>query len=247
MLPLRGGLAIMVNGHSVADLSCGGTTRRFYFRGATSDEQVAKDVFQQQEYSLNRLRRASELIAFAKEQERRGRRPLIVDAGANIGATALYFTLTFPNSSVVAVEPDHENFNLLSKNTQGLRVKAHHAAVSANKGRVSVFDPGEGHWGYRTRPAADGEVDAGSVPCLMINDLYDAYGSDHFPFIVTDAVAARHKDHGRRRNASDVGGMSRVPSGICSPRPLNGSPGRRCSSLSCTIGCFPSKASHSHS
>src|SRR5438093_872186 len=133
----------MSNSHSVADLSCGGTTRRFYFRGATSDEQVAKDVFQQQEYSLNRLRRASELIEFVKEQERRGRRPLIVDAGANIGATALYFMLTFPNSSVVAVEPDHENYNLLSKNTQGLRVKAHHAAVSATKGRVSVFDPGE--------------------------------------------------------------------------------------------------------
>jgi len=184
----------MVNGHSVADLSCGGTTRRFYFRGATSDEQVAKDVFQQQAYSLNRLRRASELIAFAKEQERRGRRPLIVDAGANIGATALYFMLTFPNSSVVAVEPDHENYNLLSKNTEGLQVKAHHAAVSATKGRVSVFDPGEGHWGYRTRPVVDGEADAGSVPCLMINDLYDAYGSDHFPFIVKVDVEGAERD-----------------------------------------------------
>jgi FkbM family methyltransferase len=184
----------MSDDHLVADLSCGGTTRRFYFRGATSDEKVVRRVFQHQEYSLNPLRRASELIEFAKEQEQRGRRPLIVDAGANIGATAVYFVLTFPNSSVVAIEPDRGNYNLLSKNTQGLRVKAHHAAVCSTKGRARVFDPGEGHWGYRTRALEDGEVDAGSVPRLTINDLYNAYCSDHFPFIVKVDIEGAERD-----------------------------------------------------
>jgi len=184
----------MSDAHSVADLNCGGMTRRFYFRGATSDEQVVKHVFQQQEYSLNRLRRAPELIEFAKAQERKGRRPLIVDAGANIGATAVYFVLTFPNSCVVAIEPDRGNHDLLSKNVQGLQVKAYRAAVCSTKGRMRVFDPGEGHWGYRTRPIETGEADSGSVPGLMINDLYTEYGSDHFPFIVKVDIEGAERD-----------------------------------------------------
>jgi len=184
----------MSDAHSIADISYGGITRPFYFRGATSDEQVVKDVFQQQQYNLNRLRRAPELVEFAKAQERKGRRPLIVDAGANIGASALYFVLTFPNACVVAIEPDRGNHHLLSKNTQGLHVKAYHAAVCSTKGRMNVFDPGEGHWGYRTRPIEAGETAAGSVPSLRINDLYDEYGHDYFPFIVKVDIEGAERD-----------------------------------------------------
>jgi FkbM family methyltransferase len=184
----------MSDAYSVADLSYGGMKRPFYFRGATSDEEVVKHVLQQQQYSLNRLRRAQELTEFAKTQERKGRRPLIVDAGANIGASAVFFALTFPSSCVVAIEPDRGNHHLLCKNTQGLHIKAYHAAVCSTKDRMRVFDPGEGHWGYRTKPIEAGETDSGSVPGLMMNDLFNEYGSDYFPFIVKIDIEGAERD-----------------------------------------------------
>lgn len=41
---------------------------------------------------------------------------LIVDAGANIGDTTVWYATRFPESGVVAIEPDPDNFALLVKN-----------------------------------------------------------------------------------------------------------------------------------
>src|SRR5215475_15612703 len=54
-----------------------------------------------------------------------------------------------------------------------------HAAVSAREGRVKLSDPGEGHWGFRTEAAADGEIQ-----CVTINDIFRQNDATHFPFIV---------------------------------------------------------------
>ena len=35
-----------------------------------------------------------------------GKRPLIVDAGANIGASAAFFAMTYPTAKIVAIEPE---------------------------------------------------------------------------------------------------------------------------------------------
>jgi FkbM family methyltransferase len=42
----------------------------------------------------------------------------IIDAGANIGMAALYFADRFPNATIVALEPDKENFKIAHKNTR---------------------------------------------------------------------------------------------------------------------------------
>jgi len=42
---------------------------------------------------------------------------LIIDAGANIGLAAVYFKNKYPNATVISIEPDSENFEMLKKNT----------------------------------------------------------------------------------------------------------------------------------
>ena len=42
--------------------------------------------------------------------------PLIIDCGANIGLSILYFKKIFPAAQVIGFEPDPHNFNLLQKN-----------------------------------------------------------------------------------------------------------------------------------
>ncbi len=41
--------------------------------------------------------------------------PLILDCGANIGLSALYFQRLYPKARIMAFEPDTHNFELLTK------------------------------------------------------------------------------------------------------------------------------------
>ena len=49
--------------------------------------------------------------------------PYIIDAGANIGLSVIYFKKKFPNAKVVAFEPDPEIFNILKNNMQSFNLK----------------------------------------------------------------------------------------------------------------------------
>lgn len=160
--------------------------RAFYFRPDTSDAAVIIEIFRNGGYDLRRLDRTkkqcrhADVVAFLEsEQQRTGRRPLIVDAGANIGAATIQFLSNFSNARIVSIEPDANNHALLLRNTAGLDVVCMRAAVSAREGRVRLSDPGEGHWGYRTEAASDGEI-----PCVTINDIFRENAATHFPFIV---------------------------------------------------------------
>jgi len=45
-----------------------------------------------------------------------GKRPLIIDCGANIGLASIWFSINFPEAIVYAIEPDRDNFQMLRKN-----------------------------------------------------------------------------------------------------------------------------------
>jgi FkbM family methyltransferase len=42
--------------------------------------------------------------------------PYIIDCGANIGLSVIYLKQMFPDATIIAFEPDEDNFNLLQKN-----------------------------------------------------------------------------------------------------------------------------------
>ena len=134
----------------------------FRHRGTVADRKVIAQMFSAQHYSFARLRRGAELDARYAELLGAGRRPLILDAGANIGASAMFFGMRFPGAHIVALEPAANNFELLSANVAGLDVDARCAAIGARDGEAALLDPGEGEWGYRTAPGAGVAVHAAS-------------------------------------------------------------------------------------
>jgi FkbM family methyltransferase len=83
-------------------------------------------------------------MCFGKRREEKGLRPLIADVGANIGLSVLYFIDNLPSPHIMAIEPDLENFKLLSKNVDGLDVETIRRAASSTKGKTRVVDPGRG-------------------------------------------------------------------------------------------------------
>jgi FkbM family methyltransferase len=144
-----------------------GGERPFHHRGTRADLGVIEEMFTTQNYSLSRLRRGPELHALYESWLRAGLRPLILDAGANIGASVAYFNLAFPRAHLLALEPAANNFELLRRNVTGIDVDARCAAIGARGGEVVLTDPGEGEWGYRTQDTGPGE----RVPRLAAAEL----------------------------------------------------------------------------
>ncbi len=140
----------------------GGGSRAFRHRDTPADRGVVAQIFESQDYSFARLQRGPELYGWYEALARAGSRPLILDAGANIGASAVFFALQFPRAHIVALEPAADNFALLAANTAGLDVDARRAAIGAREGEVALVDPGEGAWGYRTAPGTGVPVQAAS-------------------------------------------------------------------------------------
>jgi len=152
-----------------------GRSRQFHHRGTRADQGVIAQMFKNEDYSLRRLRRGDELKASGAAMAR----PLIIDAGANIGASVCWFALNFPRVHIVAIEPDPANFELLKRNTEGLDVELHKAAIGARDGRVRLVDPGQGEWGYRTAAADDG-----TVPLIsMARIVAEKRAAGYTPFI----------------------------------------------------------------
>jgi len=134
-----------------------GRERALRHRGTRADLGVIAQIFEAQDYALAPLQRGAELHALYGRIAAAGRAPLILDLGANIGASVLWFTQTFPRAHLVALEPARDNFELLQQNCAGLDVDARCAAIGAADGETRLVDPGEGEWGYRTAATGEGE------------------------------------------------------------------------------------------
>ena len=121
--------------------------RRFIYRPSEEDRRVCRDIFFERSYTTDHLVRAKEIIDFYESVPD----PVIVDAGANIGAAAVWFSLTYPKAKVLAIEPDVSNYELLSHNAAAFpSIVPLNAAIASSSGTLYLTDPGVGAWGYRT-------------------------------------------------------------------------------------------------
>jgi len=130
--------------------------RYVYLRPKTTDLGCIKQVFLNNEYG------------FVSRPEPK----IIVDAGANIGMATLYFHNRYPSARIFAIEPDPSNFELLSKNCDGLpNVTCIKAALWPTATPLSIVDPDAERWSLSVQPAVHGSehksVDPITIPGLL--------------------------------------------------------------------------------
>jgi FkbM family methyltransferase len=118
-----------------------GVTHPIVLRTRTSDLEVFLAIFANQEYRIDEPRITPSTI---------------VDLGANTGLASIYFSTQYPNARIIAVEPEHSNFELLVRNTRNYpNIEAINMAMWSNDGEVRIAtgvgqDPDADKWGYRT-------------------------------------------------------------------------------------------------
>lgn len=81
---------------------------KFAIRKYTSDIFVFSQVIINEEYYP--------IVELVKNTTKQEDIKLIVDAGANVGMTSLYFSSFFNDSKIIAIEPELSNFKQLNKN-----------------------------------------------------------------------------------------------------------------------------------
>jgi FkbM family methyltransferase len=133
----------------------------------TVELYVFRNIFYNEDYNMARLAQWPDIKATYADIVATGATPLIIDCGANIGLSALYFALEFPAARIVALEPQPENFARAVAATRGFTsVHVIQAGIASEPGSARIVDPGMSTDAYRTEMS-----DAGNVAMLTIADL----------------------------------------------------------------------------
>lgn len=100
---------------------------------------------------------------------------LIVDAGANIGISALYFARRYPGARIIAIEPDPENYAMLERNTRHLpAIRAVQGAVWPRRASLSIIDPTRSR---ASKMVSEGEGRGpGGIRSVQLDDIVAEHG-----------------------------------------------------------------------
>ncbi len=95
---------------------------------------------------------------------------VIIDCGANIGLSTVFFKNKFPDAQIIAIEPEKSNFDMLKKNTKFYtNIHCLHNGIWNKSTNLSIEDDNLGHWGF-TVTEVDFENE-NTISAISINDI----------------------------------------------------------------------------
>ena len=163
------GMAILASG---AEVEIKWKNRHVQFRKGTTDFMVFKQVMVFGQYDVKALNSLKGVNT-------------IVDLGANIGLSALHFKMKYPDATIIAVEPEKKNFDILEKNVSGLsNVYCLNNAIWNSHKNLGIYDIGLGEYGFVVNEENDKEI--GAVTSLTINEIMGKFQVDKIDILKID-------------------------------------------------------------
>jgi FkbM family methyltransferase len=136
-------------------------------RSHTSDASVVRQVFAAKDYDMHRFAHFDAVERVYNTILESGRTPLIIDAGANIGASTVWFARQYPKAQVVAVEPEPANAAICRENIRELpNARLVEAAIGGAPGHVALSNSAES-WAFQTKREETGGVDVVTISDLL--------------------------------------------------------------------------------
>lgn len=149
--------------------------KAFIVRMRTTDLAVCSQVFEEQQYAYDA--------------------PLpvrwIIDAGANIGCSAVYFARKYPDARIVCIEADQANYEVLKLNCSSIpNIVCIHAALWPADGQVEIHNAGDGAWALRAQDlATDADPAVGTrqvVEAITLRSLMKRFSIDEIDILKID-------------------------------------------------------------
>ncbi len=145
---------------------------RLFLRARTSDWQAFEQVF---------LSKTYEIADYMNPR-------LIVDGGANVGFTSVFFANKYPAAQIIAVEPEETNFEVLRENTRSyVNISRIQSGVWNKKTLLQIENPQDEKWGFRVRET---ETRDGSFEALTIDDILTSSNAQFIDILKLDIEGA---------------------------------------------------------
>ncbi|MBE0679016.1 MAG: FkbM family methyltransferase [Bacteroidales bacterium] len=146
----------------------------FYLRGNSVDFAVFNSIFARGEYDFQ-----TEINP-----------EVIIDAGANIGASAVWLHHRFPGARIIAVEPEATNFDLLRLNTAPyLNISCIRGALFGEDTSLRISDTQVDNYAFRVEKTT---VSDDSVPGFTIDSLMRMYDIQQIDILKMDIEGAEY-------------------------------------------------------
>ena len=113
---------------------------------------------------------------------------VIIDAGANVGTSSIFFARKYPGARIFAVEPETSNFDLLCKNTLNYNnIVPIKAAIWRKNGTRTIQNRLTGHHGYTVSETPNRTQSTGQeVTCITIRSLIEQQGIEFIDLLKMD-------------------------------------------------------------
>lgn len=156
-------------------LSLRGFKKNIFLRNRTSDINLFYEIILNNEYN----------ISFNTNIKN------VIDGGANIGLFAILVANKYPNSKIICIEPDIDNFNILLKNTKNYpNIFCENKGLWNAKTRLKVYDKFKmGKWGL----IVEEDTINGTIDAISIDYITDKYQLTQIDLLKIDIESSEYE------------------------------------------------------
>ena len=149
--------------------------QRVHVRAGTSDFACFEKVLVEEEYADR-----SDLLP-----------RVIVDAGANIGMTTLFYAQRFPHARILAIEPEESNFSMLKLNCGHLaNVTLIQAALWGEAKELSLCDAQAEKWAFAVAEKSAGDSSMPGIRGITIPEVLEMVAPNKIDILKLDIEGA---------------------------------------------------------
>ena len=148
-----------------------GLEEKVTLRNSTSDAHCFNQVFLDLDYDFD--------LPFKPS--------FIVDCGANVGLSSLFFHRKYPDAEIVAVEPESSNFEMLVKNTKAYSgIHPYRYGIWNKNIHLEIVDESAGNdkWGFKVKETFPGAP--GSIEAITIDEIMKRFDRDEIDILKID-------------------------------------------------------------
>jgi FkbM family methyltransferase len=175
--PVNGGTSVAIRlaakirplaRHALKKMRLKGILHPVFLRPGTSDLNVYAHIFVSRGYAFPRKVYEQAVRGFYEDLLRRSATPLIIDCGANIGLSSIWYAQQFPQAKIIAIEPEPENFRILSMNAAEYpNIQPMQGGISDRETRLALANVGDAPWAWETVENDTGPIRSYSIPALL--------------------------------------------------------------------------------
>lgn len=148
-----------------------GLQHPLFLRHDTSDVKCFNQVFLEQDYDFE--------LDFQPK--------FIIDCGANIGLSSLFFQKKYPGAHIIAVEPEPSNFEMLLKNTKPYQnIECLNCGIWNKNVALKITEQSKGNdkWGFVVTETQ--EVTSDTINAITIAEIMKRFGEEKIDVLKMD-------------------------------------------------------------